>query len=158
MASDTQKKADVLEIVKKLLKSLEIPGDEGRQMFLSTIAPRGLAIHARKPMQGRPNASDIQYEDFPEGFADRIPWNGEKKMVEGLNGEPTVLIDHDIAMVWTPYYFTVDGQLSHVGTNICSLLCRNWYGNGPEHWLVVSVTDTARSPSDEDSRKHEARS
>ena len=132
-------------------------------MFLSTLAPRGLAIHARKPLVQRGSSrdnDDIEYEDFPEGFADRIPWTSERRMVEGLDGEPTVLVDHDVAMVWVPYYFTVDGRLSHVGTNICTLVCRDWdgEGEGKERWLVVSATDTAREPSDEDRKKHGARS
>lgn len=47
----------------------------------------------------------FEHEQFPHGFANRMPWDSIEagELEEGLNSRPTVLIDRDLAMVWTPY-------------------------------------------------------
>lgn len=73
---------------------------------------------------------------------------------ECIDGEATVMVDHDIAMVWTPYYFRRQGKLSHVGTNIFNLI--KVYENGGDaegkgewEWKIATALDTAREPSEE---------
>ena len=69
-----------------------------------------------------------------------------------------MLVDRDIAIVWTPYYFRHNGNLSHVGTNCFNLVKRYRDGGlGPEHgggkdweWKIAVALDTASHPSDED--------
>lgn len=36
--------------------------------------------------------------------------------------DPTILVDGDIATVWTPYEFFLDGEFSHAGTDVFVLL------------------------------------
>ena len=72
---------------------------------------------------------------------------------ECIDGEATVMVDHDIAMVWTPYYFRRQGKLSHVGTNIFNLVKifkngGNVEGTGEWEWKIVTALDTAREPSE----------
>ena len=43
-------------------------------------------------------------------------------MRESFDGEPTVMIDGDVAIVWAPYSFEVDGALSHTGVDVFNLL------------------------------------
>jgi hypothetical protein len=42
---------------------------------------------------------------FSLGLAECVPWDSmeSNEIKEGPDGEPTVLIDHDLAMAWTPY-------------------------------------------------------
>ena len=73
---------------------------------------------------------------------------------ECIDGEATVMVDHDIAMVWTPYYFRRQGKLSHVGTNIFNLIKvyesgGNAEGTGEWEWKIAAALDTAREPSEE---------
>jgi len=46
----------------------------------------------------------------------------ERAMTEAFDGEPTVLVAGDVAMVWAPYVFHVDGELSHTGIDVFNLL------------------------------------
>ena len=43
-------------------------------------------------------------------------------MKEVFDGEPTVFVDGDVAMVWAPYVFYRDGALSHTGVDVFNLL------------------------------------
>jgi hypothetical protein len=77
-------------------------------------------------------------------------------MEESINGEPTILVDHDLATVWTPYWFRLNGELSHVGTNSFGLLKVYYDKDGKENkenherweWKIVASHDTGRSPTD----------
>jgi hypothetical protein len=65
--------------------------------------------------------------DLPE----RLP-EGTETLEERIY-DPLVRVDGDIAMVWAPYDFFVDGKLHHWGTNIVSFLKRegSWRISGP---------------------------
>jgi len=41
---------------------------------------------------------------------------------EAFDGEPTVLVHGDVAMVWAPYVFDKDGKRSHTGVDVFNLL------------------------------------
>jgi hypothetical protein len=51
---------------------------------------------------------------------------------------PEVHIDHDIAMIWAPYVFTVNGKMDHCGTNVFTMYRQNG------RWLVSNVADNER--------------
>ena len=54
------------------------------------------------------------------------------------------LLSYDIktdglmAIAWTPYQFYFNGQFSHCGVNVFSLIKRNGY------WRIMGITDTRR--------------
>jgi hypothetical protein len=50
-----------------------------------------------------------------------------------------VHVDHDIAVIWCGYDVYFDGQPSHWGTNIVSLMKEDG------HWRVCGITDNGRS-------------
>jgi hypothetical protein len=52
--------------------------------------------------------------------------------------DPLVRVDHDLAVVWAPFEFRIDGKLDHCGTDSFSLV-RN---NGK--WLIGSLSATLR--------------
>ncbi|GAA0729393.1 nuclear transport factor 2 family protein [Sphingomonas japonica] len=54
------------------------------------------------------------------------------------NVDPHVHVDGDIAMVWTPYVFTLDGKFSHCGTNHFDLVRKAGV------WKILNVTWTQR--------------
>jgi hypothetical protein len=52
--------------------------------------------------------------------------------------DPLVRIDHDLAVVWAPFEFRIDGKLDHCGTDLFSLV----HNNGK--WLIGSLAATLR--------------
>jgi hypothetical protein len=157
---NTERSSDenaALDVCLRLLSSLRLVSsdrDRGRKQFISTLAPFGTAIHSRR---GLSPSNGLQHEDFPTGFADRIPWSSGLKLSEPLLDEATVLVDHDLAMVWTPYYFVQEGEVTHVGTNCFTLIKADWESIGQPNergevleWRITGMSDTARKPSSED--------
>ena len=129
----------------------------GKKDFIATLSPIGTAAHGRAGVQA---PVPIQFESFPMEFANRMPWGTKSELAEPLDGDPTVLIDHDLAMVWTPYYFLKDGEVTHVGTICFTFLKGNWDALQPGQessstqselrWKITGMTDTARLPTPED--------
>ena len=90
----------------------------------------------------------FEFESFPDGFTARIPWHSGAVMEEGVDGEPMVLIDDDLAMVWVKYWFRTDAELTHVGTNCFNLMKGDWDDGKGLSWRICGMTDTARRPSE----------
>ncbi|KAF8849110.1 hypothetical protein BDZ45DRAFT_246316 [Acephala macrosclerotiorum] len=83
--------------------------------------------------------------DSPKSMEENIaPASWESSCSSDLNlydGRKTeVKVDHDLAMVWTPYEVRIDGVRHHVGTNAWSLV--KMEGRG---WVIAWVSDTYRS-------------
>jgi hypothetical protein len=52
--------------------------------------------------------------------------------------DPIIHVDDDLAVVWTPYTWTVDGRPDHCGSEVWNLLKLNG------RWTIVGIADTAR--------------
>ena len=52
--------------------------------------------------------------------------------------DPLVRIDNDLAVVWAPFEFRIDGKLDHCGTDMFSLV----HNDGK--WLIGSLSATLR--------------
>lgn len=63
--------------------------------------------------------------------------NFEQEIVERM-WDAEVFVDDNIAMAWTPYDLHVDGEFSHCGTNLISLIKT---GDG---WKITDITYNAR--------------
>jgi hypothetical protein len=61
-------------------------------------------------------------------------------MAEIISHRPTILVDRDIAMARTPYEFSIDNVIDHVGTNIWSFAKHNG------RWFISGVADNSRKP------------
>ena len=72
-----------------------------------------------------------------EAFADRVGKPGTTHIEERIHG-PLVRIDHDLAVVWAPFEFLVDGKIDHCGTDLFNLVRTD------DKWLIASVADTGR--------------
>ena len=80
---------------------------------------------------GKP--SQMTFEDF----ADRIGKPGTTHIEERIY-DPLVRIDHDLAVVWAPFEFLVDGKVDHCGTDLFNLVRTDG------EWLIASIADTGR--------------
>lgn len=155
MSPDAEK---ALQACKDLLSSLKIGGPKGRAQFEASLHPDGHMAHARHSRE------QIFFHNFKSELQDYVnaAWevdeHGQKlrEMEEEIDGEPTVLLDHDLATVWTPYWFRTDGVLSHVGTNSFGLLKVYYNKDGEEskkdyvrwEWKIVVIHDAGRLPTD----------
>jgi hypothetical protein len=72
-----------------------------------------------------------------EAFAQQIGRPGTTHIEERIY-DPLVRIDHDLAMVWARFEFTVDGKIDHCGTDLFNLIRTD------QKWLIASVADTGR--------------
>jgi hypothetical protein len=72
-----------------------------------------------------------------EAFADRVGKPGTTQIEERIH-DPLVRIDNDLAMVWAPFEFLIDGKVDHCGTDSFNLVRKDG------KWLIASVADTGR--------------
>jgi hypothetical protein len=72
-----------------------------------------------------------------DAFADRVGKPGTSHIEERIH-DPLVRIDNDLAMVWAPFEFLVDGKVDHCGTDLFNLVRQDG------RWLIASVADTGR--------------
>jgi hypothetical protein len=155
MSPDAEK---ALQVCKSLLSSIKLGGPKGRIQFEASLHQNGHMAHARQSHE------TIFFHNFNGELQDYIStaWEvdeyGQKvqDMEEEIDGAPTVLLDHDLATVWTPYWFRNNGALTHVGTNSFGLLKVYYDKDGKENrtnyeqweWKIVVLHDTGRLPTD----------
>jgi hypothetical protein len=72
-----------------------------------------------------------------EAFAERVGKPGKTHIEERIH-DPLVRIDRDLAVVWAPFEFLVDGKVDHCGTDLFNLV------QDDGKWLIASVADTGR--------------
>jgi hypothetical protein len=72
-----------------------------------------------------------------EAFADLVGKPGKSQIEERIH-DPLVRIDNDLAVVWAPFEFLVDGKVDHCGTDLFNLV------RADGKWLIASVADTGR--------------
>lgn len=126
-----------------------LPGDS--QAVLGTVEAVYAAIEAKDPkallavtlLEGSATAAYTSDNGEPmvtssdwAAYAQRLPHIPGKGKERNLKAE--VQIDGDIAMVWAPYVFTIDGKVVHCGTNHFDLIRKN------DEWRVLNATWTQR--------------
>jgi len=72
-----------------------------------------------------------------EAFADRVGRPGTTHTQERIH-DPLVRIDNDLAVVWAPFDYLIDGKVDHCGTDLFNLVRMDG------KWLIASVADTGR--------------
>ncbi|HEX6879171.1 MAG TPA: nuclear transport factor 2 family protein [Terriglobales bacterium] len=72
-----------------------------------------------------------------EEFANRVATPGTTQIEERIH-DPLVRIDHDLAVVWAPFEFLVDGKVDHCGTDLFNLVRTDG------EWRIASIADTGR--------------
>lgn len=70
-----------------------------------------------------------------EAFAERVGKPGKAQIEERIH-DPLVRIDNDLAVVWVPFDFLVDGKIDHCGTDLFNLV------RVDGKWIIASVADT----------------
>lgn len=92
------------------------------------LLPGGTMVLMRN---GKPNQLTF------DAFAEMIGKPGKAQIQERIH-DPLVRIDNDLAVVWAPFDFLVDGKVDHCGTDLFNLVCVDG------KWLIASIADTGR--------------
>ncbi|WP_174279283.1 nuclear transport factor 2 family protein [Sphingomonas bacterium] len=101
--------------------------------ILAQTLPEGGATVASEGADGARTLRHLSWAAFAAGLHP-----GPERYAERLL-DPAIEIDGDIAMVWSPYVFTVDGKLQHCGTDHFDLV------REAGAWKVLNVTWTQRT-------------
>jgi hypothetical protein len=72
-----------------------------------------------------------------EAFAERVSQPGKTQIEERIH-DPLVRVDNDLAVVWAPFDFLVDGRVDHCGTDLFNLV------RVDGKWMIASVADTGK--------------
>jgi len=72
-----------------------------------------------------------------ENFANREATSGTTHIEERIH-DPEVRIDHDLAVVWAPFNFFIDGKLDHCGRDLFNLTQKR------DRWQVAALAATTR--------------
>ena len=127
----TSEEGQVLAPIQRIFDALTA-GDAAA--VLAATRPEGRATVAAERPDGTRSVRTLEWS----AFAATLKPGGPRR-VERFVGTPAVEVDGDIAMVWPPFDFTVDGKLSHCGVNHFSLVREN------AAWKVLNVTWSQRT-------------
>jgi hypothetical protein len=72
-----------------------------------------------------------------EKVASRIATSGTTHIEERIH-DPHVHIDHDLAVVWAPFNFFIDGKLDHCGRDLFNLIQKSG------RWQIAALAATTR--------------
>jgi hypothetical protein len=101
--------------------------------ILAQVRPEGGATVALEQPDGTRSIRHLSWSEFTAGVKpgpDRL----EEKMID-----TAIEVDGDIAMVWGPYTFTVNGKVHHCGVNHFDLV------RDGGSWKVLNVTWSQRT-------------
>ncbi|HEY9132661.1 MAG TPA: nuclear transport factor 2 family protein [Dyella sp.] len=99
-----------------------------RDAMLAAVQPEGSVALLRNGKMVRMTLGD---------FANHIK-PGKDKIQERIH-DPLIKIDGDIAMVWAPYEFLINGEVKHCGTDVVNLVRQDG------RWVISGIADNSRS-------------
>jgi hypothetical protein len=70
-----------------------------------------------------------------DAFADHFSKPSKARLEERIH-DPLVRTDHDLAVVWAPFEFLVDGKPDHCGTDLFNLVQTGG------KWVIAGIADT----------------
>jgi len=125
-------------------RALAAPAEEKAVLAPFQALLDGLAKHDRAAMREQllpggmatllRNGQPVQLHF--DAFVERLPLTGPP--IEERIHDPLVHIDDDVAVIWTPYDFLVEGKVDHCGTDIVNLVKRDG------RWLISGIADNGR--------------
>jgi hypothetical protein len=102
-------------------------------IILAAMRPDATAIVAAEKPDGTRSVRRLTGAEFAAGVKP-----GPERFEERLS-DPAIEIDGDIAMVWSPYTFLIDGKVHHCGVDHFDLVRENG------SWKVANVTWSSRT-------------
>ena len=81
--------------------------------------------------------AQLTIEAFAERLSTPSPAAAKTTIRESIH-DPVIRIDNDLAVVWAPFDFTIDGKVDHCGTDLFNLMRIDG------QWRVTSITWNSR--------------
>ena len=103
------------------------------QKLLAQLRPEGGATVAIEGADGKRIVSHLSWSEFAAHLKP-----GPEKLEERLT-DPAIEVDGDIAMVWAPYTFFIDGKAHHCGIDHFDLV------REAGAWKILNVTWSQRT-------------
>ncbi|UCG85790.1 MAG: nuclear transport factor 2 family protein [Gemmatimonadota bacterium] len=124
----------IVTVVQRLFNGIEARDTA----LLARLLDSGAQLVSVREVAGVPRWARRTKTDFLTGIA-----ANEATMVERM-WDPEVRIDGDIATLWAPYDFYIDGEFSHCGYDAFHLTRHNG------RWSIAAITYTVRTSGCED--------
>lgn len=113
---NNDEKKKIISMVERFFKVLETrDGREAKKIVL----PQGLSLSIREKKDGKKGEKLIKHRKF-DTFAEQLA-KGKEKFKEVMTN-PKVLIHKELAVLWAPYKFYLDGKYSHKGVDAFTLV------------------------------------
>lgn len=103
------------------------------QAILAEVLPEGGATIALERADGTRAVRHLSWADFAAGIKP-----GPERLEERLR-DVAIDIDGDIAMMWAPYDFLIDGKIDHCGVDHIDLVRQD------ARWKIVNITWSERT-------------
>lgn len=132
-AASAQKVNPEAEAVKKVINQLFDGMRKGDSSLVSGTFSKGMIMQTISDRQG---AVQVRSDDA-SGFLKAIGTPHSEKWDERITFDQ-ILIDGNLASVWTGYKFFIGEKFSHCGVNSFQLVKKN------EGWKIVYLIDTRR--------------
>ena len=126
LAASTPEEQEVLAPVQAMFDGMT---KRDAAAIQAPLLPGGMLVLMRK---GEP--VQITFANF----AARVARPGTTHIEERIH-DPLVRIDNDLAIVWAPFEFLVDGKVDHCGTDSFTLIRKDG------KWLIAGIADTGRT-------------
>ncbi|MEK9613376.1 MAG: hypothetical protein VW080_05565 [Flavobacteriaceae bacterium] len=97
--------------------------------------PEAKLLFTSNDPQGRPKQKKLTVHEFIV----RVSTRADQPIWEEKIGEPIITQHQNLATVWVPFEFYLDGNFSHSGHNLFQLF---WNGS---NWKIVFLSDTRES-------------
>ena len=123
--SAADQNSQVMEPVHRFFDAL---GKQDKAGLLADVAPN---IEITSVQQNALHRLSI------EKLADAIAAHKGGPIAEHIH-DPRVHVDRDLAVVWAPYTFTINGRADHCGTDVITL------GKLQDRWVIIGLSDNER--------------
>ena len=120
--------ADEKAVLASFQALLDGLGKRDKAAMMAQLLPGGSAVLMRN---GKPAQMTF------EMLADRLSQPGPESHEERIHNA-VVHIDGDVATVWAPFEFLVDGKVDHCGRDIANLV------QVDGRWIIASIADNGR--------------
>ncbi|MBE1159590.1 nuclear transport factor 2 family protein [Dyella acidiphila] len=117
--------AQVMEPVHRFFDAL---GKQDKNGLLAVVAPNIEITSMHENELRRPTI---------EKLADAIAAHKGGPIAENIY-DPIVHVDQNLAVVWAPYKFTINGRVDHCGTDVLTL------GKVQDRWIIIGLSDNER--------------
>ncbi len=120
-------------VIAKVQQFFDILASKDTSNADNVIYKKGFALSVRENKDAKGEEKIVRYRGF-DTFAEELAKT--KNQFKEVMSNPTVLIHKEVAVVWAPYKFYVDGKYSHKGVDAFTLIKTG------EGWKIASVAYT----------------